>query len=175
MELTRRMAQVNPSKVTFRTVPVVGEESMGEIGNVVVWDEVGAGDIFTALKNDEPIPEKPSAPKVDVAPESISVQLLGSGTTATQAYEDFQAAGYSVYAPVPGSLTTTTIEYDPGYDVSLKTLQAALPGATSVEVPGLGATFRVTIGSDYAGLQTVSVKDPTAPERVKTAADDLCS
>ncbi len=175
LELTRRVAQVNPSEVTFRTVPVVGEESMGGIGNVVVWDEVGARDIFTALQNDQPIPAKASAPKVDVAPSQITVQLLGSGDLAATAYEEFSAAGYSVYAPVPGTLTQTTIEYDPGYDVSLKTLQAALPGAAVVEVPGLGSTFRVTIGSDYTGLRTVSVKDPTEPEQVKTAADDVCS
>ena len=172
LELTRRLAQVNPSQVTFRTVPVVGERSMGAIGNAVVWDEVGASDIFTALRNDQPIPEKASAPKVDVAPEQITVQLLG--TDAEDAYADFQTAGYSVYAPLPATLTQTTIEYDPGYDVSLQTLRAALPDAAVVEVPGLGSTFRVTIGSDYAGLRTVSVKDPSAPEKVKTAADDIC-
>lgn len=175
MELTRRLAQVNPASVTFRTVPVAGEKPMGTIGNVVVWDEVGASDIFTALKNDQPIPTQASAPKVDVAPEQITVQLLGEGDLATKAYEDFQLAGYTTYAAVPGSAhTRTTIEYDPGYDVSLKTLQAALPGAAVVEVPGLGSTFRVTIGSDYTGVRKVSVADPTAPDKVKTAADDIC-
>ena len=176
MELTRRLSQIDPSKVTFRTVPVVGEESMGAIGNVVVWDEVASSDIFTALKNDQPIPDKPSAPKVDVAPEQIHVQLLGTGVPATTAYEAFQEAGYIVYAPIADTThTATTIEYDPGYDVSLKTLQAALPGAAVVEVPGLGSTFRVTIGNDFQGLTTVSVNDPSAPEKVKTAADDICS
>lgn len=176
MELTRRLSQVNPSQVTFRTVPVVGEKSLGAVGNAVIWDEVGAADIFTALKNDQPIPDKPSAPKVDVAPEQIHVQLLGSGDLAVGAYEDFTTAGYNTYSPIEGSsFTTTTIEYDPGYDVSLKTLQAALPDAAVVEVPGLGSMFRVTIGSDYTGVRTVSVKDPTAPEKVRTASDDVCS
>src|SRR5690606_28023417 len=104
----------------------------------------------------------PAAPRVDVAPSQISVQLLETGDTATGAYEDFQTAGYSLVAPpVPGTYTQTTIEYDPGYDVSLKTLQAALPGADAVEVPGLGSTFRVTVADDYAGVTAVSVKDPT--------------
>jgi hypothetical protein len=140
-----------------------------------VWDSIGASDIFTALKNDTPIPDKPSAPQVDVAPSSITVQLLGSADTATTAYDDFTAAGYSASQPVPGTHTATTIEYDPGYDVSLQTLKAALPGVRTVAVPGLGATFRVTIGSDYAGLRQVAVKDASAPAKPRTASDDICS
>ncbi|HQR80712.1 MAG TPA: LCP family protein [Actinomycetota bacterium] len=176
MELTRRLAQIDPSRVTFRTVPVTGERSMGAIGNVVEWDGPGSSAIFTALRDDTPIPDQPKAPRVEVAPANISVQLLGTADTAARAQTDFEAAGYSLVAqPVPGSLTTTTIEYDPGYDVSLKTLQAALPGAKAVAVPGLGSTFRVTIGADYSGITQVSVKDPTAPDRPRTAGDDLCS
>ncbi len=174
LELTRRLARVNPSQVTFRTVPVVGERSMGAIGNVVVWDGPGSSDIFTALRNDTAIPKRPAAPRVEVAPSQISVQLLGTGDTATRAYEDFQAAGYSVASAVPGTYTQTTIEYDPGYDVSLKTLQAALPDAEAVAVPGLGSTFRVTIGDDYTGVTTVSVKDPTESDQPRTANDDIC-
>ena len=132
-------------------------------------------DIFTALRNDTEIPKRPAAPRVEVAPSQISVQLLGTGDSATAAYDDFQTAGYALAStPVPGSYTATTIEYDPGYDVSLKTLQAALPGAKAVEVPGLGATFRVTIGEDYAGVTAVSVKDPTESDQPRTANDDLC-
>jgi len=175
LELTRRLAKVDPSQVSFRTVPVVGEKSMGAIGNVVVWDGPGSSDIFTALRNDTEIPKRPAAPRVEVAPSQISVQLLGTGDSATAAYDDFQTAGYALAStPVPGSYTATTIEYDPGYDVSLKTLQAALPGAKTVEVPGLGATFRVTIGDDYAGVTAVSVKDPTESDQPRTANDDLC-
>ncbi len=172
MALTRRLSSVNPSQVTFRTVPVIGEKSMGEMGNVVVWDKVGAQDIFTALTNDTPIPDKPSAPRVDVAPGNISVQILGEDTDA---YDDFVTAGYSVAgSPLPATLTQTTIEYDPGYDVSLKTLEAALPDAKTVAVAGLGSTFRVTIGSDYTGLRMVAYKDPTASDTPRKASDDIC-
>jgi LCP family protein required for cell wall assembly len=175
MELTRRLAQLDPSQVTFRTVPVTGERSMGAIGNVVTWDGPSSSDLFTALRDDTAIPDKPSAPRVKVAPSDISVQLLGTGDVATDAFEDFTAAGFSVLTtPVPGTLTRTTIEYDPNYDVSLKTLTAALPGAAVVEVPGLGSAFRVTVGSDYSGLTQVSVKDPTAPDTPRTAAQDIC-
>lgn len=175
LQLTRRVATIDPSAVSFRTVPITGEKSLGAIGNVVEWDEAGSSAIFDAIRNDSPVPDAPPVPKVEVAPAGISVQLLGTGDAATKAYEDFSAAGYSVAAPWDGSTyTSTTIEYDPGYDVSLKTLQAALPGAQAVEVPGLGSTFRVTIGSDYAGLQEVSVRDATAPDKPRKASDDLC-
>ena len=176
MELTRRLAQIDPSQVTFRTVPVTGERAMGAIGNVVTWDGPSATDLFSALRDDTPIPDKPSAPRVKVAPGDINVQLLAAGTTATEGYQDFSDAGYSLIAdPVPATLTSTTIEYDPNYNVSLKTLKAALPGVQTEEVPGLGSTFRVTLGSDYAGLTQVSVKDPTAPQTPRTAGDDLCN
>lgn len=176
MELTRRLAQINPSNVTFRTVPVTGERPMGAIGNVVTWDGPGSTDLFTALRDDTAIPDRPSAPRVKVAPSDISVQVLGTGDAATRAFDDFTAAGYSaVGTPVPGTLTTTTIEYDPNYNVSLKTLKAALPGAAVTEVAGLGSIFRVTIGDDYTGVTQVSVKDPTAPDTPRTAAQDICS
>lgn len=175
LELTRRLAQLNPSQVTFRTVPVTGERSMGAIGNVVTWDGPGSSDLFTALRNDTPIPDKPSAPRVKVGPGDIRVQLLGTGDLATNATEDFDAAGYYLVGPpVAGTLTATTIEYDPGYNVSLKTLKAALPDAQTVAVPGLGSTFRVTVGADYAGVTQVSVKDSTAPDAPRTAASDIC-
>lgn len=176
MSLTRRLSQVDPSKVTFRTVPIAGEKPMGAIGNVVVWDKAGSDAIFNALRDDTPIPDKPSVPAVEVAPAGVNVQLVGSGTTADAAYADMQTAGYAVLPPVAGDpATTTTIEYDPGYDVSLKTLQAALPGAQAVAVPGLGGTFRVTVGSDYDGLQQVAVKDASQPDAPRKASDDLCS
>lgn len=175
MELTRRLAQVDPSQVTFRTVPVAGEKPMGEIGNVVIWDGPGSQAIFAALRDDTPIPDRPKAPEVEVAPANIRVQLLGSGPTAEKAYDEFTAAGYALTGPpVPGGLGKTSIEFDPGYDVSVKTLEAALPGVDPVEVPGLGSTFRVTIGSDYPGVTTVSVVDPTAPDKPRRASDDIC-
>lgn len=99
LELTRRLAQLNPSQVTFRTVPVTGERSMGAIGNVVTWDGPGSSDLFTALRNDTPIPDKPSAPRVKVGPGDIRVQLLGTGDLATNATEDFDAAGYYLVGP----------------------------------------------------------------------------
>jgi hypothetical protein len=176
MALTRRLSAVNPAQVTFRTVPVIGEKPMGEIGNVVLWDKIGAGDIFTALAEDTAIPDKPSAPQVDVAPGNISVQVLGTGEAAQTALEDLDAAGYAVAPTVlPPSLDATTIEYDPGYDVSVKTLEAALPGVRTVAVAGLGSTFRLTVGTDYPGLRAVAFKDPTAPPTTRKASDDVCS
>lgn len=175
MALARKLSQVDPSKVTLRTVPIVGEKPMGAIGNVVLWDSAGAQGIFDALRNDTPIPDKPALPTVEVAPGNISVALLGSGDVAQKAYTDLQSAGYQVSAPVTGSsYTATTIEYDPGYDVSLKTLQAALPGAQAVPVDALGATFRVTIGDDFSGIQQVAVKDASQPDKPRKASDDLC-
>ena len=174
LELTRRLAQLESSQVTFRTVPVTGERSMGAIGNVVTWDGPGSSDLFTALRNDTPIPDKPSAPRVKVGPGDIRVQLLGTGDLATNATEDFDAAGYYLVGPRLRGLDGDHDRVRPRIQRVVEDAQAALPDAQTVAVPGLGSTFRVTVGADYAGVTQVSVKDPTAPDAPRTAASDIC-
>ncbi|MBK6762534.1 MAG: LCP family protein [Micrococcales bacterium] len=170
MELTRRLANIDPAQVTFRTVPVVGEKPMGAIGNVVVSGRPPS----SRPARRHPIPQA-ACPGGRRGPSEHQCRCSRTGEIASRAYDDFVTAGYSVAAaPVAGTYTQTTIEYDPGYDVSLETLQTALPGTRSVEVPGLGSTFRVTVGPDYTGLTQVSVKDPTQSDQPRTAGDDLC-
>lgn len=208
--LARRFASVDPSKVTFRTVPIAGQTALDGVGSGVVWDPVGSEALFGALREDRPIPDKVAAPKVEVAPADIAVQLVGPEPIATRAADDFKMQGYaqagwpivtpaatgtptvgessstvspsaslgestaSPSAAASPSTGTTLVEYDPGYDVSVKTLQAALPDATFREVPGLGGTFRISVAEGYQAPRAVTVDDPTQPEKPRTAADDIC-
>ena len=164
LELTRRLAQLNPSQVTFRTVPVTGERSMGAIGNVVTWD---GPDLRTCSLHCATTPRSRTSllPRASRWVLGISgFNCWGPATWPRTRLRISTPLATTWSAPVAGTLTATTIEYDPGYNVSLKTLKAAPPDAQTVAVPGLGSTFRVTIGADYAGVTQVSVKDPTAPD-----------
>ena len=71
---------------------------------------------------------------------------------------------------------TTVIRYDDRYSESVKTLEAAIPGAQLVPVEGLGRTFEVTVGNGWTGAQkvTVSAKPSSSSNQPRTAADDIC-
>lgn len=101
----------------------------------------------------------------------------------TKVINEMRAAGYSVVGIASNAPKktgdVTVIEYDPRYDTSLKTLQAAFPNAEVKEVEGLGRTFRITVGSEFDGVKAVHVAAPEpAPaaegETPKQAANDLC-
>jgi len=194
VDLVDRFKAINPSSITMATVPITGDKHVGGLGDVLLWDQQRAKVIFQSMANDQPIGAKPApAPSaaVTVAPTSISVQVLngtsktGLATTAAQA---LTGVGFVLAAPPANAPTTvganTVIKYDPRFSESIKTVQAALPGATAVAVPGFGRTFEVTVGSGFNGVSPVHVVAPantsstsSAPIAVhtRTAADDLCA
>ncbi len=193
VDLVDRFKAINPSSITMATVPIAGDKHVGGLGDVLMWDEQRAKAIFHSMANDQPIGAKPvpePSAAVTVAPTSISVLVLngtsktGLATTAAQA---LTGVGFVLSAPPTNAPTTvganTVIRYDPRFSESIKTVQAALPGATAVAVPGFGRTFEVTVGSGFNGVSpvhvAVSAKASTtssgpAPVHTRTAADDLC-
>ena len=188
--LAAKMRSVNPSNVTFQTIPLGQETSAPGVGSVVVWDQAKSSELFNRLKTGEPLVEKApeaSGPTVEVAPSTISVRILNGSTVSgqgTKAIKEFKAAGYRVSGIAANAPKRTgeetVIEYDPRYDNSLKTLQEALPGATVKPVKNLGRTFRITVGSGYDGVKAVKVSGPAADQaaaatKPKTAADDPCA
>ena len=118
---------------------------MGAIGSVVTWDEPGSSDLFTALRNDTPIPDKPSAPRVKVGPGDIGFNCWGPATWATNA-TGFRRRWLPGRPRLRGLLTATT-KYDPGYNVSLKTLKPPCRMRKQWQFRDWGRTFRVTVGA----------------------------
>lgn len=192
-DIAARMRSISPSNITFQTIPIGQETSAGGVGSVVVWDPTKSAELFARLKTGEPLVEKAaessgsSGPTVEVAPSAISVRVFNGSTVSgqgTRAATDLKAAGYQVVGiPANAAKRTgdeTVIEYDPRYDNSLKTLEAALPGATVKPVKNLGKTFRITVGGNYDGVKAVHASAPAASSTPsanapKTAADDPCS
>lgn len=196
-ELSERLRRADPSRVRFQTVPLGGTDILSDGSAAVLWDEDASGALFDALRQDGSAAEAVAAqeaalPQVVRAPGDISMVVLnGTGVPgrAKEAAGQLTTAGFDVADVGNGKSTPRTlVEYDPEYDVSLATVQAALPNAETVAVPGLGATFRVTVGSDFSGVAKFEVVGASASPSVTadssaeavptaepmTAADDIC-
>lgn len=180
-----RMRSVSPSNITFQTIPIGGEQSTSSAGDVLVWDQTKANILFEKLRTGAPLYDASTGPAVGVVtpPSEIAVQVFngsdvkGLGATAAA---DLTKAGYNVQGAAQNAPEktgdTTVIEYDPAFDTSVKTLEAAFPDAELKEVPGLGNVFRITVGDSYNGVRPVTVKGAATPgTKPKTAADDPCA
>lgn len=189
--LVAKMRSVNPSAISFQTIPLSDDAFEPGVGAVVKWDEAQANDLFAKLKTGAALVENDPTPvgeEVEVGPAAISVRVYNGSNVngqGTKVISEMRAAGYQVVGTAANALKktgeTTVIEFDPRYDTSLKTLEAAFPDAEIKEVAGLGKTFRITVGSTFDGIKTVRVATPTPTatpsggEATKTAADDPCA
>jgi LCP family protein required for cell wall assembly len=196
LALATRLRTVAANKLQFVTVPIADNNyDAPGLGSTVKWDAVKAHLLFSRLQADQPInPVKPStsvghAVKATVPPAQINLQVLNGTTTsglAAKASAALSAVGFSVATPgnnTATNLTQTEIHYDPVYSVSVKTVEAALPGAKLVPIKGSGKTIVIVVGTDYKTVTkpviskpTVSTStSPSADITARTAADNPCS
>lgn len=135
-------------------------------------------------------PGSASGTGVTVPPGEVRVRVLnGSGAPglAGRATEDLRRVGFVIDAPAANAVTTgakeTVIYYDPAYDVSARTVAAALPGARLEAKPDLESTIWVVAGSSYTTARKVVVEaapaataaaaqPPLAPESTHTRTAD---
>lgn len=184
LDLVERFKGIDPGQIAMVTVPLDKTLRDPDLGSVLTWDKKKSTELFAAINADRPIVEPTPAAAVTVAPGAVKVTVLnGTSTTGlgSKAADDLAGLGFGI-SGTPGNAATpigetTTIRYDPRYSESLKTVAAALPGATAVAVPGFGRVFEVTVGTSYSGVTAVKVvAKPSASSSAKpqTAADDLC-
>lgn len=170
-----RAGDVDLGKVVFTTVPVSDGNHLHDGESTVLWNTEAATALFTALAADQPLPTPPKATAVEVPPGDIAVSVGSAGPHGATAVADLTDAGYQVTTTsLSNAPATTTVRYDPALPKSLATLQAALPGATFEEAPGIGATFQVTIGADYTGIEPVRSLATGMDNTVRSAKDDIC-
>lgn len=180
VNLAMAMKGIAGGNITFAQIPIDSETTQvpGGGGEGVVWDPAGAQALFSAMVADrDPNTPKPAASTpsgnaasngVTKAPGDVSVRVY-NGTTVpglgSRASNELAQRGFAIAAP-PGNReqgrTTTLIQYDPRYDESVKTVQAALPGAQIQQVTGLGRTIVVIVGSSYNGASAVQVSGGAA-------------
>lgn len=195
LNLATRTHGLSPSNVVFATVPLsnVDYRPGGGLGSTVLWSHSKSAALFKAINDDTPIGSQTATTTVatgtpvTVSPTKINVQVLNGGgvaglgakATANLVAQGYVSAGPAKNATVTG-VTTTTINYDPRYNVSLQTLQAAFPGAIVHSVKGQGKVFQVIVGTSYVAPKVVAVSPSTGsgsnPGGVVTtsAADKVC-
>ena len=195
--LVKKLRHLDPNHVTMATVPIANPDYRPGhgLGSTVLWDKTAAQTLFTQIRDDQPIGPAPAktggaATVVATVPtDQVRVRVQnGAGVTGlgSKAADGLAKAGFAVAGPATDAATSgatqTVIRYDPRWSRSVKTLQAALPGATLQQVAGLGGTFEVVVGSSWSGVTPVTVTQQsaspssTAPALVtRTAADATCA
>jgi LCP family protein required for cell wall assembly len=181
LELAGEIQGLTPQDIRFLTVPLANVNLSTPVGSSVLWDKKKAQEVFDSIESDQPLVKEKKGPTVPVAPSDINVQVLNGSTVeglASTGSADMDKAGYTIAAAPSNDdssdVTTTVIRYDPRWDTSVKTLQAAFPGATLEEVAGLGGTFQIVIGTEYVKPTAVRVAKQDNELGSHTAADDIC-
>jgi len=181
LDLSGDLADLTPRDLRFLTVPIANANYTTEVGSSVLWNKRQAQEVFAALEADQPLVKQPKGTAVEVAPEDISVQVLNGSAVeglATEASDDLESAGYVIGSSPTNAeatdITTTVIRYDPQWNTSVKTLQAAFPDATLEKAPGIGSTFQILVGTEYAPPEAVRLVKPDTKLNSHTAADDIC-
>jgi LCP family protein required for cell wall assembly len=191
VNLGSRLRNLSTSGVTFAQVPIKDPDFKDPVyGSSILWNNDDARQMFTDISDDRdlnpPAPKKAAvAPALTIPPGNIRVQVYnGSGVTGLghKASDDLSGVGFAIAGAArtkPGSAAGTVIRYDPRYNESVKTLQAAVPGSTVQAVRGLGRTLQVVVGSSYHGATKVTAgRAPSASAaptiQTRTAADNVC-
>ena len=182
MGLASDLQGLQPKDIRFLTVPIADADYSTRAGSAVKWDKAQAAQVFDAIQADQPIVKEKQAGRPTVEPAAIRVQVLNGSTVAGlagQASNDLAGVGFTIGASPDNAdstdATTTVIRYDPEWGVSLKTLQAAFPDAQLEEVAGMGGTFVVVVGTEYAKPRPVKIAVPGNKQiDTTTAADKVC-
>lgn len=178
-ELAMSMQNLRPGNITFTTMPWY---PAGDGANVLV-NKKKAKPIWQAIANDTSWPPKgaPDQPVLKVKPDEISVNVLnGTGVTgaAKAAAKQFRQAGFNVInvGNADTVVTQTTVQYDPRWDESLKTVVYATDGVAE-KVKKQGSIFNVIIGPDFEALNPIVVSDALEDKtaNLNTAEDKFCA
>ena len=163
---------LTPSKIAFMTVPWVPR---GDNENVL-WDKPKADPIWQSMRQDTPYPPQAATPSpspsagsatpanpLTTPPSKIHVRVLnGTGVSgqARKAADQLSAMGFivtDVGTAKRTDYTNTTVIYDPNYDQSARTLEAAA-NATANRANGNGHVLTLVIGSDWTTTSAVTIE-----------------
>ncbi|MBT2401053.1 LCP family protein [Streptomyces sp. ISL-100] len=184
LALGQAMRGFTPASSEFSSVPVAGVNPPIEgIGSTVKWDEAKSEKLFQNLRDDKPLapprPKKRATP-VDVAPQRIAVQVYNGTLTrglGKRVDDALRSTGFkTTRSPKDADrddVRRTLVTYDPRWDRSAKSLQAALPGCELRAVEGQGALLKVLAGTDFNGVRAVRADDPYQGEFGAVTGDEV--
>ncbi|MHB1164825.1 MAG: LCP family protein [Candidatus Nanopelagicales bacterium] len=182
-DLALSLKDLSPSDVTFTTLPWIPSGD----GATVRVNAKKAAPLWQAMANDTAWPPKDGStadqPLLRTAPEQIRVNVLNGTTTkglAKKAAKQLRKQGYLVQQvgnAETSDYALTTVQFDPGWDVSAKTLIYATSAQETQKVKKQGATMSLIVGADWAGVRPVEIdelaRDSTA--NVNTADESFCA
>lgn len=177
-QLVLSMKDVRPNDITFVTLPWYPSGD----GATILMNKKKAKPILEAIKNDTPWPPKQAdQPILKVEPASIYVNVF-NGTTekgkAKKVAKQLRKLGYRVMdvGSAESPQAVTTVEYDPKWDISARTLIAAAD-AEGKAVKKQGQRMTLIIGDDFTAIEDVKIdalaNDKTA--NVNTADESFCA
>ncbi len=190
LALAESLGDLDPSKVTFYTLPTVTAEPADERGSMDI-DTPRADLLLNAIRTDTPIPgTEPDAvastsvdtpagstspvanPTLTVAPDQINLIVVNAANqdgVAGVAAKQLIGFGYSVPDSALLRLDPdqtqdgVTVEYATGNEAAALTVAASSPGATLKVVENLGQDVRLVLGTSYDNnLVAAAVGDPIA-------------
>lgn len=185
--LADRLHGLKAGKVTLLTVPIV-YDAPGVPSADVEWDPSRAPALWTALREDRPLPGQqpaqrvatpsasasPSTSALIVPPGSITVRVLngtGAPGIAHRVAADLAGDGFSTSAgnALAHNYAQTLVRYGSTRADSARTVAAAVPGATLVEDPSLGGVVQLVVGQNFTQVVPVHVTAPTTPTTPATS------
>ncbi len=187
-DLALRFRSASGEGVTFTTLPYADIGGRRDGQSVVLLDQAAVDRLFASVRDDVP-PQPPATPApagpIIVAADDVRVRVLdasGAAALGRRAADELTAAGFQVVEG-PTAVTTgatTTVRHGPEKADSARTLVAAVPGARTEPVQGLGTVLDLVVGADYAGANPVPVTPvppagtPAQAPAARTAAEDPC-
>jgi LCP family protein required for cell wall assembly len=190
VQLGTDLRHVSGADVRFRTVPIADPAAfVPGAGSVALWDRTAARRLFARMRTDAPPAPRPAAgrgPVATVPPQQIRVQVYNGTATSGlggKVADGLARRGFDLAGPAQNwretDLRRTVVRYDSRYTESIKTLAAAVPGARTVAVRGLGSTLQVVVGDPDQRTSAVRVPAPaggaTPADPTRTAAGDPCA
>jgi hypothetical protein len=180
MLLGQSMQGLDAGRVTFITVPTVGEANAR--GNEVLRKDDNNA-LFQAIRQDTPLPgEKPAAPSAQqptnappptqpVDPKTVKIQVLNGGNTtskiAARTADKLKNLGFQILRVDNGpQVQKTVVKYGKDKEAAARTLASAIPGAQMQEDPSAAGALMLVIGPEYKG-DVVAPNGAAAPQQAE--------
>jgi LCP family protein required for cell wall assembly len=188
-KLADALHSVGPGGVRLLTVPNTLSAPGLPYGDVL-WDPTLAPELWTAIRDDQPIPgtvkphTSPSSAALVVSPSSISVAVENGTAKAGVAHAlatELTAQGYHVVSvgnAAARDYPTTVVEYGPTKVQSSQTVAASIPGSVRQASTTSGTVITIIVGAHAQKVVPVTITGvtptPTASIPTLNAAKASC-
>ncbi len=184
-DLAISLKDLRPKDITFTTMPW---KQSGD-GATVLMAKKRANPLWNAIANDTPWPPKANKdqPLLKKSPEEVRVEIInatGLKGTGKQAKKALTDEGFNVVnvkkiknERLDEYPSEDTIWFDPGWDVSAKTLIYSTGIETTEEIAGQGGTMQLIMTTPITSARSVQVSEATKDltANVNTGDENFCA